>query len=100
MAGTEEYFGEIDRRYAAGSATEHTYRGALGTLLESMDEGISATNEPRRIECGAPDYIVSRRDVPVGYVEAKDIGVDLRREEKSTQLKRYREALPNLILTD
>jgi len=33
-------------------------------------------------------------------VEAKDIDIDLRKVERLEQLKRYREALPNLILTD
>jgi hypothetical protein len=38
--------------------------------------------------------------VPLGYVEAKDIGEDLRKVERSEQLKRYRGAFSNLILTD
>jgi hypothetical protein len=36
------------------------------------------TNEPARVACGAPDYVLTRKDIPVGYVEAKDIGVDLK----------------------
>lgn len=38
---------------------------------------ILVTNEPARINCGAPDYVLTRKEVPVGYIEAKDIGVDL-----------------------
>lgn len=45
---------------------------------------------------GAPDYIVGL-GVPLGYAETKEVGIDLSRSE---QLKRYREAFPNLILTD
>jgi hypothetical protein len=29
--------------------------------------------------CGAPDYVLTRKDIPVGYAEAKDIGVDLKK---------------------
>ncbi|MBE3141879.1 MAG: N-6 DNA methylase, partial [Thermoplasmata archaeon] len=52
------------------------------------------------IECGAPDFIIEKRKVPLGYVETKDVGVDLNKIEKSDQLKRYLKALNNLILTD
>src|SRR5690606_18375529 len=76
-------------------------RPALKALLEAIGGSeVQATNEPRRIECGAPDYIVTRGIVPLGYVEAKDVGIDLNRTEKSEQLGRYRESLSNLILTD
>jgi predicted helicase len=43
---------------------------------------------------------VTQNGVPLGYVEAKDVGVDLDRTEESEQLKRYRASLRNLILTD
>jgi predicted helicase len=37
----------------------------------------------------------------IGYVEAKDVGIDLNQVEKTEQLKRYRESLNgNLILTN
>ncbi len=55
----------------AGNATEHTHRPALQTLLESSIPGIKDTNEPRRIACGAPDYVTARGEVPIGYIEAK-----------------------------
>ncbi|MCY3782454.1 MAG: N-6 DNA methylase [Chloroflexi bacterium] len=103
---------------AAGNATEHTHRPALKALLEGAAVGVTATNEPRRIECGAPDFVVSRTaresagmPQPVGYVEAKDCDVDLSvierdsdrrspRTDNGKQLKRYRAALPNLLLTN
>lgn len=95
------YLAAIEGALKAGNATEHTYRPALKALLEAIGGAdITATNEPQRIACGAPDYIVTRGVVPLGYVEAKDVGTDLGRIEKSGQLKRYRESLGNLILTD
>lgn len=95
------YLAAIEQALKAGNATEHTYRPALKTLLEAIGASdVRATNEPKQIECGAPDYIVTRGVVPLGYVEAKDVGIDLGRAEKSEQLGRYRESLGNLILTD
>ena len=70
--------------------------------MEALDPQIVATNEPKRIECGAPDLVITRKTdtLLLGHVEAKDIGVSLAEAKKSDQLKRYLPALPNLILTD
>jgi len=100
MGDFDEYLREIERNLKRGIATEHTYRPALEHLLESLAPGIDAVNEAQQIECGAPDFIVLKKNVPLGHVEAKDIGKDLGAIEKDEQLTRYREALPNLILTD
>ena len=59
-----------------------------------------ATNEPARIDCGAPDYVLTRKDIPLGYIEAKDIGVDLTSKALKEQFERYKAALDNLIFTD
>lgn len=94
------YLALIEQAYKAGNATEHTHRPALKDLLEAFQPGVTATNEPKRIKCGAPDYIITRKDIPLGFIEAKDIGASLDDTEKSEQLKRYRDGLANLILTD
>ncbi|MCI0474775.1 MAG: N-6 DNA methylase, partial [Anaerolineales bacterium] len=95
------YLQAITKNLARGNATEHTHRPALKALLESLDAGITATNEPQHIvDVGAPDFIVERGKTPLGYVETKEVGENLDKIEKSEQLKRYRAALPNLLLTD
>ncbi|MEI8171895.1 MAG: type ISP restriction/modification enzyme [Deltaproteobacteria bacterium] len=96
----KSYLTAVERNLKAGNATEHTHRPALKELIESLAENITATNEPKREKCGAPDFIVSRHDIPVGYIEAKDVGKSLDAAEKEEQLKRYRESLGNLLLTD
>ena len=95
-----EYLRKIEKALTAGNATEHTYRPALQALIESMEPDIGATNEPKREKCGAPDYIVSKAGMPIGYIEAKDVGKPLDVIEREEQLKRYRQGLHNLILTD
>ncbi len=96
------YIENLSRRYKNGNTTEHSFRGDLQKLFEDHDSNkeFTVTNEPKRIECGAPDFIVTKKKIPLGYIEAKDIGVSLDKTEKSEQLKRYRESLENLILTD
>lgn len=100
-ANLNQYINRLSKNLARGDASEHTHRPALKILLEALDEGVTATNEPKQItDCGKPDMAVSKRQVLLGYIETKDIGKNLTEEEKSEQLKRYRDALPNLILTD
>ena len=95
------YIHTLQADLAMSTASEHTHRPALKTLLESLGERLKATNEPRQVtDCGKPDMAVYQGPVLLGYVETKDVGVNLEPEEKGPQLKRYREALPNLILTD
>ena len=81
-------------------ASEHTHRPALKALLEALHPGLTATNEPKRSDVGAPDFILRTGGGTAGFVETKDIGVSLDAVEKSEQLQRYRKAFPNLLLTD
>jgi hypothetical protein len=94
------YLQELQNKLSTGDATEHTHRPALQRLIEALAPDLTVINEPRRIECGAPDYIITRAQTPIGYVEAKDIDANLDHEERSDQMRRYRESLNNLILTD
>lgn len=96
----QEYVRTVGDRYKSGISTEHSYRGDLQTLLSTLCPGCVVTNEPRRQKCGAPDYIITRDDIPVAYIEAKDVGLSLDEVEKGEQLGRYRASLDNLILTD
>lgn len=94
------YLRTVEKALKRGDATEHTHRPALKAMLESLRTDIVATNEPRRIQCGSPDLVVTQKQSPVGYVEAKDVKVDLVSAENSEQIKRYRDSLGNLILTN
>jgi predicted helicase len=99
-----DYISTINQRYKQGNATEHTFRGDLQHLLESLVPEIRATNEPKRQSCGAPDYIITKGEIPVGFIEAKDIGdKDLEGVKKTgnqEQFDRYKTGLSNLIFTD
>jgi len=101
---TQDYVSSISQRYQAGNTTEHSFRGDLQNLIESLVPEVSATNEPKRQACGAPDYILMKNGIDVGFIEAKDIGdKDLEGKKKSgnkEQFDRYKASLHNLIFTD
>lgn len=98
------YIQNINRLYVQGRATEHSYRGDLAQLIEAIVPEIKAINEPKRQACGAPDYILEQNQVPIGFIEAKDVGdKDLDGTKKSInkeQFDRYKASLNNLIFTD
>ncbi len=94
------YINEINKRFKTGISREHSYRGDLQTLIETLVKGIIATNEPARISCGAPDYVITKNDIPLGYIEAKDLDDDLDNKNHKEQFDRYRNSLNNLIITN
>jgi len=99
-----QYIDSINKRYKLGNATEHTFRGDLQQLIESIVPDIRATNEPKRQSCGAPDYILTKKDIPVGFIEAKDIDdgdLDgIKKTGNKEQFDRYKASLNNLFFTD
>ncbi len=98
----QQYVEKINQRYNEGNATEHTYRGDLQLLLESLLPDIQVTNESKRRDCGAPDYILSKKSIEVGYIEVKDIGdIDLEGKKKNKeQFDRYKKGLDNVVFSD
>src|SRR5690242_766715 len=99
-AVVDTYIKSIESAYRRNDPTEHTYRPYLKDLIEALYPGIIATNEPKRVSCGAPDSIVTKKQTPLGYIETKNIGLSLSQVEQTDQMKRYLGSLANLILTD
>ena len=101
ITNVQHYLASLGRAFAKGDATEHTHRAALQALIESSQNGLEATNEPRTSQReNKPDYLVRKSGTVVGYIEAKDLDADLISVLKSAQIKRYQEALPNLLTTN
>lgn len=98
------YIKSINEQFRTGIAREHSYRPMLQQLLNEMLDSLVVTNEPARIDCGAPDFIISSKKTnnPVFYIEAKDIDdrdLDGRKENKE-QFNRYKKSLDHIIFTD
>ena len=96
------YIGEVNSQFITGFAREHSYRPALQALLMALLPKYKATNEPARIECGAPDFIITKGDTPMAFVECKDIGdpdLDGQRQHRE-QFNRYKSSLGNIVFTD
>ncbi len=104
-----EYLADVQRIHATGVAQEHAYRPALVKLFDSINDEVTAINEPRGVKVGRPDFVFLRKvgkgaDLTVGHCEAKDIGLDINpkgmKDFNKEQHERYVKGLPNLIYTN
>ena len=97
----QEYISSINDRYKQGISSEHSYRGDLEALIRELQPNVHVTNEPANVtECGNPDFVITKDQIPIGFIEAKDLGKDLNHKQYKEQFDRYRKALDNLIITD
>lgn len=95
----DTYIQSIQSNLKRGS--ERTHYPTIKNLLDNPAASLAAIIEEKGNKAGVPDFTVRRRDLLVGYVEAKEVGLDLNPIEKTEQLQRYRESLNgNLILTN
>lgn len=86
---------------------EHTYRTFLHTLLIKIQEKTAYTNikiihEPNNDKegRGAPDFLITKDSLILGYIENKRINEDLNKILQTQQIKKYLDLSSNLILTD
>jgi len=116
---TKKYLFNISKTYQKGDAREESYYKHLADFITAFSEsqrnkkidsvsrnqsrlcGIDVTILPKKTEAGNPDFrIWDGKQKIIGYIEAKDLGVDLDRIEDTEQLKRYLSTFPNVILTN
>ena len=78
------------------------YRTDFENLLKGIFDSINVKridHDARAKQGNKPDFVVLKDDVPIVYIEAKDIGISLDKVEKSEQMARYF-GYANLVLTD
>ena len=95
------YIKEINQLYQTGLTTEHSFRPALQRLLQECT-GCTVINEQSHIDCGAPDLTLLSKQLPIAYVEAKDLedgDLDGRKKNKE-QFDRYKASLDTIFFTD
>ncbi|EKN8334818.1 DNA methyltransferase [Campylobacter jejuni] len=90
------------------SDKEYTHRTALQNLLQAIKENqdkqnkISIKQEPNNDKegNGAPDFLVTKDFLTLGYIENKRVNANLDNIIKSDQILKYTKLSPNIILTD
>ena len=101
---SKKYLTAIFRTHQKGDAREESYYEHLADFLREFSQSerkkkIDVTILPKKTEAGNPDFrIWDCRQKIIGYIEAKDLGVDLDKVEDSEQLEKYLSTFPNLII--
>jgi len=99
-----KYFGEIYEIYAGGNYSEGSFYDCLKHFIKDSGRILGYSTFPfvlpKRTEVGIPDFFVRKNGEIIGHIEAKGVDKNLENFENTEQLKRYREFLPNLILTN
>ncbi len=99
MSIVKNYYQVVKIKRKTGQAGEHAYRSIFEKLIKEVNKSLTIINDPKRSEYGVPDFVFLRKDLTVGYAEAKDIDINLDKIEKSEQMERYF-GYSNLILTN
>ena len=98
----ENYIRSISSKFSHAETSEMGYRTDFEILLKGVFESIKVQridHDAKAEKGNKPDFVVLKYDVPILYIEAKDIGVSLDKVEKSEQMARYY-GYTNLVLTD
>ena len=98
----DNYIQSISSKFSHKETSEMGYRTDFEILIKDIfsDINVKRIDHDARAEKGnKPDFIVLNQDVPILYIEAKDIGISLDKVEKSEQMARYF-GYTNLVLTD
>ncbi|MFH1561504.1 MAG: type ISP restriction/modification enzyme, partial [Patescibacteria group bacterium] len=98
----ENYLQSISSKFAREETSEMGYRTDFEILLKGIFESINVSrfdHDPRSKQGNKPDFVVQKNNVPILYIETKNIGVSLDKIEKSEQMSRYF-GYANLVLTD
>lgn len=96
------YIQSISSKFSHAETSEMGYRADFEILLKGIFESIKVRrvdHDAKARQGNRPDFIVLNKDVPILYIEAKDIGISLDKVEKSEQMARYY-GYTNLVLTD
>jgi len=98
----QNYIQEVTSKYTHLETSEYGYRTDFELLLKGVFESINVSrfdHDAKAKQGNKPDFVVIKDDVPILYIETKDIGVSLDKIEKSEQMSRYF-GYTNLVLTD
>jgi len=98
----ENYIQSISSKFSHEETSEMGYRTDFEILLKGIFESIKGNrilHDARADQGNKPDFVVLKVDVPILYLEAKNIGESLDKAEKSEQMARYY-GYTNLVLTD
>lgn len=99
------YIDDISSKYEDPNSTELSYRTFMENLLrEILPKDVKVLHEGKREKYGVPDFRLFRNNVPIAFIETKDIDdSDLEGKKLSgnkQQFDKYKAALSTIVFTN
>lgn len=97
-----KYLQGISHKFARETSTEYSYRTEFEEFIKQVFEKLGVTtidHDAKSTDGNKPDFAIINNQIPILYIETKDVGVSLDKIEKSEQMARYF-GYANLVLTD
>jgi hypothetical protein len=102
MLNFNNYIQNLQKNIKHGG--ERSHYSSLQGLIEGLEIGINTIVEEKGNQAGIPDLTIRKNERVVGYIEAKDININITKLDKQNeqQIKRYLESNIgyNFILTN
>ena len=97
-----DYFREVRAKFVTKDFTEHSLRTPFENFIRECKWKLhSYTGTAKRQEgVGVPDFKCFKKGIKIGYIETKDLNVNLDDELQSEQIEKYKSSINNLILTN
>ncbi|MFM7407426.1 MAG: type ISP restriction/modification enzyme [Cuspidothrix sp.] len=100
MSDFNNYIQDLQEKIKHGGECSHY--SSLERLIEGLIIGVNVIVEEKGNQAGIPDLTLRKNGRILGYIEAKDINIDISKLDKTEQIKRYLESNIgyNCILTN
>lgn len=85
----DSYISSISKKFTHEETSELGYRTDFEILVKEIFQSINVRRIDHDLKVSKgnkPDFIIKKNDIPLLYIETKDIGVSLDKMEKSEQM--------------
>jgi predicted helicase len=99
----EKYISSVSKKFQLEQTSEMGYRTEFENLLTELFESVKSfsgvDHDAKAFKGNKPDFVIRKNNIPILYIEVKNIGTDLSKIERSEQMNRYF-GYANLVLSD
>jgi len=99
----DKYIRSVSKKFKLEQTSEMGYRTEFENLLNELFGSVKSfsgiDHDAKAFKGNKPDFAIRKNNIPILYIEVKDIGVSLDKIEKSDQMNRYF-GYANLVLSD
>ena len=96
----QEYVENVIKQFKSGITSGQSYQENIKSLIEHYAPDVSITNGLAKKVYGTPNFIIKKRNKPIGYVAILHIDKPLDNQERIEELDLCKKSLANLMITN